>query len=245
MEAAASGGPVMYVLFLMSIIMVALAFTLLVTIRQRAVVTERFMSAVESMVRAGDLQGLAAFCRRHSQRMAAVVQQTIDFILQNQHAGMEEIREVAQAEGSRQASQLTSRVTYMADIGAIAPLVGLLGTVIGMTQSFFDLGAGKEGVQQLELSSGIYKALFTTAGGLAVAVPALMLYSWFRGKSQKLVNELEAASTHFVIQLQMLANQARPASRPSQRSSPPAQGATDPSLQVPPLGMTHRDLQGI
>jgi len=239
LELVAGGGKVMYILFLISIIMVAVAFILFITIRSRAVVTDKFMSDSEAMIRAGDLKGLSSHCRRQSQRMATIVQHTVDFILQNPAAGIEEIREIAQAEGSRQASQLTARVTYLADIGAISPLVGLLGTVIGMTKSFFDLSAGKEGVQQLELTSGISMALVTTGAGLTVAVPALMLYAFFRGKSQRLVSELEGAATHFIVSLQMLAAQSRSgAPRPPQRT-------TAEATPMPPLAMNQRDLHGI
>jgi len=241
----AAGGIVMYILLLISVVMVAVAFTLFLTIRHRAVVTDRFMSDMESALRAGDLKGLGEISRRSSQRMAIVVQQTVDFILQNPNAGMEEIREVTQTEGTRQASQLTARVSYLADIGSISPLVGLLGTVIGLTESFYDLAAGKEGVQQLELTSGISHALVNTAGGLVVAVPALMLYAYFRGKAQKLVNELEAAATHFIVHLQMLANKSRPAP-----AKAPARQQTQPrpenaAAQMTPLTLNPRDLHGI
>lgn len=239
LELVAGGGKVMYVLFLISIIMVAVAFILFITLRSRAVVTDKFMSDSEAMIRAGDLKGLSSYCRRQSQRMSTIVQHTVDFILQNPSAGIEDIREIAQAEGSRQAAQLTARVTYMADIGAIAPLVGLLGTVIGMTKSFFDLSAGKEGVQQLELTSGISMALVTTGAGLTVAVPALMLYAFFRGKSQRLVSELEGAATHFIVNLQMLASQARAGVQ-----RPPVRPAAE-AAQMPPLAMNQRDLHGI
>ncbi|MGC4016027.1 MAG: MotA/TolQ/ExbB proton channel family protein [Luteolibacter sp.] len=245
-ELLAAGGTVMYILLLISVVMVAVAFTLFLTIRHRAVVTDRFMSDMESALRAGDLKGLGEISRRNSQRMAVIVQQTVDFILQNPNAGMEEIREVAQTEGTRQASQLTARVSYLADIGSISPLVGLLGTVIGLTESFYDLAAGKEGVQQLELTSGISHALVNTAGGLVVAVPALMLYAFFRGKAQKLVNELEAAATHFIVHLQMLANKSRPAPAKAtttarQQTQPRAENAG----QMTPLTLNPRDLHGI
>jgi len=237
-----SGGPVMYILCVMSVIMAALAFALFLTIRPGAVVTDKFMEAMEAMLKNRDLKGLSEFCTRQSQRMAAIVQRTVDFVLANPQAGIEELREVAQAEGARQSSQLTGRVTYLADIGGIAPLVGLLGTVIGMTQSFFDLGAGKEGVQQLELSSGIYKALFTTAGGLAVAVPALMFYAFFRGKATKLVNDLEAAATHFLVNLQMLETRNVTVTRSESRAVS-AEPATP--VQQPAVVLTSRDLHGI
>jgi biopolymer transport protein ExbB len=241
-ELSQSGGPVMYILFLFSVVMVAMALTLLLTLRRRAVVTDRFMSSMESMVRAGDIQGLSAYSGRHSHRMAAIVQQTADFILQTPQAGMEEVRELVQTEGSRQVTQLTSRVTYLADIGAISPLVGLLGTVIGMTQAFFDLAAGKEGVQQLELTSGISHALITTAGGLVVAIPALVLYALFRGRALKLGSELETAATHFILELQMYSNRVRQAQG---RQQQPVVQQQPTAWAPPPVSMSTRDLQGI
>ena len=83
-------------------------------------------------------------------------------------------------------------------------MLGLLGTVLGMIQAFFDLSHGTEGVKQMELSSGISVALITTAAGLIIAIPTMLAYAFFRTRTQRYIGELEAASSHLVALLQTL-----------------------------------------
>src|SRR5256886_1173694 len=100
------------------------------------------------------------------------------------------------SEGTRVAASLNNRVIYLADIGMIAPLLGLLGTVFGIIHSFGALGADIGSARYVALSRGISEALVNTAAGLAIGIPAMIFYAFFRGRAQKLISELEAASTH-------------------------------------------------
>ena len=221
-----AGGLAMYPLVALSFITIALAVYCL-GIRRNRVVSDRFMDTTESLVRNRDFHGLAAYAQRSPETMARIVQRVIDFILNNPTVTVDEIRALAQSEGSRQVGRLSARVAYLADIGSIAPLMGLLGTVVGMIKTFIELSAGKEGVKQLELTSGISTALVTTAAGLIVAVPAMVLYSLFRTRVHKLAGELEAAASHFVALLQQAASPAAP-----QTSSATRHDATLPRREV-------------
>ncbi len=198
------GGPVMYPLACLSIVSATLCLLYLFTIRQNSVVSDRFMDAAEAMIRSRDLQGLTAFCRNQSECMARITQRVLDFILANPSVTLAEVREITESEGSRQASILSSRVSYLNDIGNIAPMLGLLGTVLGMIEAFLDLSQGNEGVKQMQLSSGITTALITTAAGLIIAIPSLLSYAFFRTRTQRYIGELEAASSHLVALLQTL-----------------------------------------
>lgn len=203
LEILAKGGIMMYPLGLMSVITVVLILIFLLTIRRNAIVSDYFMNNVETMIRKRDYMGLSALSHRRNECMARITQKTLDFMTANPGASIDNVREIAQAEGSHQAGLLTSRVTYLADIGAIAPMVGLLGTVFGMIEAFFQISSGAvPGVREMGLAEGVSKALIATAGGLAISIPALAFYSIFRGRVQKYVSELEAAATHFVILLQ-------------------------------------------
>jgi biopolymer transport protein ExbB len=203
LEILAKGGIMMYPLGLMSVITVLLILIFLLTIRRNAIVSDRFMNDVESMMRKRDYLGLSALSHRRNECMARVTQKTLDFMTANPGTSFENVREIAQTEGSHQAGLLTSRITYLADIGAIAPMVGLLGTVFGMIEAFFQISSGAvPGVREMGLAEGVSKALIATAGGLAISIPALAFYSIFRGRAQKYISELEAAATHFVILLQ-------------------------------------------
>lgn len=204
LEILAKGGIMMYPLGVMSVITVLLILVFLLTIRRNAIVSDRFMNTTESLIRKRDYLGLIGFCHRRNECMARVTQKTLDFITAHPDASFENVREVAQVEGAHQATMLSSRITYLADIGAIAPMVGLLGTVFGMIEAFMQISSGQvSGVREMGLAEGVYKALIATAGGLAISIPALAFYSIFRGRVQKYVAELEAAATHFIAILQV------------------------------------------
>lgn len=212
------GGPVMYPLAGLSVIAATLCLLYLFTIRQNSVVSDRFMDAAETMIRARDLQGLTNFSRRQSECMARITQRVLDFIIANPSVTLAEVREITESEGSRQSGILTGRVSYLSDIGNVAPMLGLLGTVLGMIQAFLELSQGNEGVKQMQLSSGISTALITTAAGLIIAIPTMLAYAFFRTRTQRYIGELEAASSHLVALLQTLTVRAPSTSAPQQRN---------------------------
>lgn len=192
----------MFPLGLMSVLMVILILLFLLTIRRNVIVSDRFMDAAESMIRKRDYLGLLAYSQRRNESMARLTQKTLEFMAANPSIPFDNVRDAAQTEGSRQAGILTSRITYLADIGSIAPMVGLLGTVIGMIKAFIEISQGEvQGVRQMGLAQGVSEALIATAGGLAISIISLAFYSFFRGRVQKYIGELEAAATHLVAVL--------------------------------------------
>ena len=202
LEIFVAGGVMMYPITALSVAAVVLIILYTLTIRRNAVVSDRFMNAAEAMIRKRDFLGLVAYCHRQNECMARITQKTLDFLSKNNTVSFAEVREVAQSEGSRQAGMLSQRITYLADIGSIAPMFGLLGTVLGMIKSFLNISVGAfEGVRQMKLASGVSEALITTAAGLIVGITALVFYSLFRGRVQKYIAELEAASTHLMAML--------------------------------------------
>ena len=245
LEVLAGGGPMMYVLVLLSIFGVLLIVFYLLTIRRNAVISDRFMNAAEAMIRKRDYLGLIAYCHRQNECIARITQKALDFMTKNPSASLMEVRELAQTEGSRQASMLTSRISYLADLGAIAPMVGLLGTVIGMIKSFVEIsGGGAQGVRQMELASGVSEALIATASGLAIAIPALTFYAIFRGRVHRYVSDLEAGATHLLALLNTQVDRQAPAAySPAQA---PSRNQMDYGMPVhSPLGGERPDLHGI
>lgn len=99
------------------------------------------------------------------------------------------------AEGGRIAAGALSAVDWLADIAAIAPLVGLLGTVLGMFQAFGGIASDvSAGAKPVVLAAGVSKAIVTTIFGLAVAIPSLVAYAFFRRRAAKRIAELEEAA---------------------------------------------------
>ena len=96
------------------------------------------------------------------------------------------------AEGSRIAERAFAAVDWLADIAAIAPLVGLLGTVLGMFQAFGGIATDvAAGAKPVVLAQGVSQAIVTTILGLAVAIPSLVLHAMFRRRAMKLIAKLE------------------------------------------------------
>src|SRR6201993_2783717 len=201
METLLKAGPVMIPLLLLSIFFVMLVIVYLMTIRRGAVVSHGCMATADALLRKRDYLGLLAVSNRHGEAIARVVQQVLDFTTKNPNADFEQIREIAQTEGTRVASNLNNRVTYLADIGMIAPLLGLLGTVIGIIRSFAALGGDLGTARYALLSKGVSEALINTCAGLAIGIPAMIFYAFFRGRVQRLISDLESAVTHILALL--------------------------------------------
>src|SRR5881396_62374 len=154
METLIKAGPVMIPLFLLSIFFVMLVVVYLMTIRRGAVVSSGYMATADALLRKRDYLGLLAVSNRHGEAIARVVQKTLDFMTKNPSADFAQAREIAETEGTRVATNLHNRVTYLADIATIGPLVGLFGTVIGIIRSFGALGSELGPTRYILLSKG-------------------------------------------------------------------------------------------
>src|SRR5205823_1960408 len=196
LDAIIAAGPVMYALVALSIFSVMLVITYLMTSRRGSIVSSGYMATADALLRKRDYLGLLAVSNRHGEAIARVVQKVLDFTTKNPFADFQQVREIAETEGTRVASSLNNRVTYLADIGMIAPLLGLLGTVIGIIRSFGALGADLRTARYVLLSKGISEALVNTCAGLAIGIPAMMAYAFYRGRVNRLISDLEPASTH-------------------------------------------------
>ena len=201
LDAILGAGPVMYALLALSVVSLMLVIVYFLTIRKGAVVSSGFMATADALLRKRDHLGLLAVSNRHGEAIARVVQKVLDFSTKNPNADFAQIREIAETEGTRIASSLNNRVAYLADIGTIAPLIGLLGTVFGIITSFGALSGDLGTARYALLSRGISEALINTSAGLTIGIPAMIFYALFRGRVQNLISDLEAAVTHILALL--------------------------------------------
>ncbi|MDE0825937.1 MAG: MotA/TolQ/ExbB proton channel family protein [Akkermansiaceae bacterium] len=244
LEIVSQGGIMMYPLALLSVAAVILIFLFFITIRRGTVVSDRYMRTAERLIRKRDYMGLVNYSSRRGECVARITQKSIDFATKNSDASFNEIREVAEAEGSRQAGILSQRITYLSDVGTIAPMVGLLGTVIGMIRSFLEISRGNfEGPRQMKLAAGVSEALVTTASGLVIGITAMIFYSIFRGRVQRYISELEAASTHLMALLS--AQFQRRTTQPARQPTMPPEAYDVPLSQQPaPVRQNPDDVYG-
>jgi biopolymer transport protein ExbB len=203
LEAMIAAGPVMLLLFLLSVFSVMLIIVYFFTIRPGAFVTRGYMATADALLRKRDYLGLLAVSTRHGEGIARVVQRTLDFTTKNPTADFVQAREIAETEGTRIATNLHNRVTYLADIATIGPLVGLFGTVIGIIRAFGALGSELGPTRYILLSKGISEALINTCGGLGIGITAMIFYAFFRGRAQRLVSDLESATSHLLALLSL------------------------------------------
>lgn len=191
------GGPLMWGLLVLSIVAFMAIFICSWTTRASAVLPKDMVLHVETYIRRKDYAGLIALCERDGSSFARTVNVIVLFIQRNLRANMDAVREVAAAEGTRQTNILTRQISWLSDIGSIAPMVGLLGTVLGMMDTFWQMAQGNfEGVKQMQMASGISEAMITTAGGLILAIPCMLAYVVFRNYIQKHISDMEVAVTH-------------------------------------------------
>ena len=193
-----SGGVFMVPLAALLFIGTLLVMVYFLTLRRSNVITRRFFETTDALLRKRDYLGLLALSNRHGESVAHVVQRSLDFATKNPAAGMDTIREIAEPEALRQAGALQNRISYLADVGTIAPMVGLLGTVSGMIHSFGSIAHDVATSKPMELANGVSEALVCTASGLVIGILAFAFYAYFRGRVQRLIGDLEAASTQFL-----------------------------------------------
>lgn len=224
-------GIMAYPLIALSLVAVFLLVLYTFTIRQGTVVSDAFMNSADSLIRKQDYLGLLAVCNRRNEAIARITSKTLDFATRNPTASFEEVKEVTEAEGNRQSSLLLSRIAYLGDVGAVAPMLGLLGTTLGMITTFHEI-SGKEfgGSNQLGLAQGVSEALLCTASGLVIGIPSLIGYAIYRGKANRLISEMEAATTHLMALLAVQYKRAARAVASRQGAGAPASAAESQAM---------------
>ncbi len=215
-ELVKSGGWAMIPLGALSVITVMLDIVFLFTLRRGAVLTPHFMNTADVLLKKRDYLGLLAISSRHSEAIARVVQRTLDFATKNPSTPYNVVREIAETEGGAQAASLQQRITFLADIGIISPMIGLLGTVFGIIRAFAKLGSGEVAVSRdIALASGVSEALVATASGLILGIVAMSSYAVYRNKVNSLISDMEIASTHILGLMSISFNKKRESSRMS------------------------------
>ncbi len=200
-EAWMVGGWLMWVLAGMSVIGVALCLYFLITLRLGAVVPYRLRRDLPKYLVAEDLTEARRLCEDMRSPLSSVMVATLDTVRSAPHADATLVAKVAESEGAHQASQLRGQTQWLLDIATIAPMVGLLGTVMGMLEAFGAVATDIAAAKPTLLAEGVSKAIITTIFGLMVAIPAMTFYAYFRRKVNRLVAGLEGTCAEMVALL--------------------------------------------
>lgn len=192
------GGWVMIPIAVLSLLTVYLFVERWMVLRRTKTDPHRFMETVAEYVRSGDVSGAVGYCKAHETPIARILQRGLERL----GRPIAEIREAVQAAGKHETYELEKRTDLLASAAAIAPLLGFLGTVLGMISAFQQIQALEGNVNPSVLASGIWEALVTTAAGLAVGILALFAYNFLLNRISRSVNEMERVATEFIDLLQ-------------------------------------------
>jgi len=187
------GGWPMDIIVGLSVLATCFVIFYLFTVRSGVLYPKVFLQEAEDAAEEGDIEALVAICQDSDSAAAKIVGAAAEHMGGEQRPDYMVIRDAIEDEGARQAGVLWQRIQYLQDVAVIAPMVGLLGTVLGMLQSFAGLEMEVGAVIPTQLAEGVAKALITTAGGLIVGIAAMVLYAYFRGRVAKHTAGLESA----------------------------------------------------
>jgi len=197
----AKGGYVMLPIGLCSIVALAVVIERFISLRHDRFLPRELAEEILNGLHRGQVAEVMTLCYGNDDAVARVVKAGLDQMEEDR----EEIRDVMQAVGKREASNLEQHLGILATIASISPLLGLLGTVAGMIRVFNVITV--EGVGNAQaLSGGISEALITTLAGLTVAIPTLVAHNYFARRVDAMTLELEVFSQDV---LNLLARQGR------------------------------------
>ncbi|HEO69944.1 MAG TPA: MotA/TolQ/ExbB proton channel family protein [Candidatus Hydrogenedentes bacterium] len=167
-----------------------------VALRRRAVIDPKLVATIEVYNGDTSTQRLLDLCNRSPTSLAHVVKEVLDA----RHLDVPHLREVMNAAGRVEVGRLKRGLTLLEIIAGVSPLIGLLGTVLGMFTVFNAITAHGIGDAQV-LSGGISKALITTIAGLCIGIPALAFHSWFSKRVEDLASEIQGHATRLILKL--------------------------------------------
>lgn len=193
------GGPVVVLLMLMSVVAIAIALLKLWQFHSLRLGRQGFVSGCLESLRQGDDDAVLKRLATERNPIARVMEVAVRG-RRDPDMPQELVREEVSRVATGYLDSLRSYLRGLEVVGSLAPLLGLLGTVLGMIDAFRQLeGAGSQ-VDPALLSGGIWEALLTTAVGLAVAIPAVILLNWLEGRVERFRHRMEDAVTRVFTQ---------------------------------------------
>ena len=193
----------MFVFSGLSFVMVALIMMNLMQVRRDVLLPNEFVEDFEGKLNGKDFQGAYDLARNDDSFVARVLAAGMGRLSRGYPEAMEGMQEAGEDENMA----LEHRLSYLALIGTVAPMLGLMGTVQGMIASFEKIATSPSTPKPAQLAEGISMALFTTLIGLGIAVPAMVFYTILRNRIQRLVLEIGMVSEGLMSRFSLVGKQ--------------------------------------
>jgi biopolymer transport protein ExbB len=197
-DLALAGGFMMIPIVALSLVAIYIFVERFLTINKANQDPEPFMHRVKEKVLKGDINGAKLLCSQTDSPIARMIEKGISRIgspLKNIEASIENVAKI-------EIFKLEKNLSTLATISGSAPMMGFLGTVIGMVEAFIAISQEEGSVSPKLLSSGIYTAMITTVAGLIVGIIAYLAYNFLVSRVQKVIHKMEYTSIDFVDLLQ-------------------------------------------
>ena len=194
LELASKGGWIMIVLAVLSVIAVYIFVERFLAIRSAGKDDKLFMDRIRDYMKNNDVKSAINYCRNTNTAAARMIERGISRI----GKPAAEIQTAIENTGNLEIATMEKRLPVLATIAGGAPMIGFLGTVIGMVQAFFQLASAGNNSNVTILASGIYQALVTTVAGLIVGIIALFAYNFLTSRVNRVMNKLEGKTMEFM-----------------------------------------------
>jgi biopolymer transport protein ExbB len=215
-EIVFSGGwvgiTIMVLIILCSVAALALAAEQLLTLRSSVLMPPGLRERVQQQLIAGNLKGAFQACEAQPSFLSCLLRAS----LSEAESGWSAVEKGLEDATAEQTARLMRRVEYLAVIGGIAPMLGLLGTVVGLTFAFHEVASTEGVARAADLADGIYHALVSTVGGLIVAIPSMAMYAALRNRVDQLAAETAYAALHALGPVKRILLTTRTAAAPTQ-----------------------------
>lgn len=193
-QMATKGGWLMLVLLLLSLIAIYIFGKKWWMIHQADKIDRNFMSDIRDYIHEGKVKSALMLCQRYDSPVARLVEKGIERI----GRPLQDIQTAVENTGNVEVARLEKGLPYLAMISGGAPMIGFLGTVIGMIQAFFNMSQAGNNIDITLLSNGIYTAMITTVGGLIVGILAYFGYNFLTTRISELVFKMERTTIDFM-----------------------------------------------
>ena len=193
-ELFSQGGWLMWVLLILGGFTIYIFTERFVAIIRAQKLSMHFMERIRDYIVEGKTKEAVALCRRENTPIARMVEKGIERL----GRPMSDVQNAIENVANLEVSKLEDGLPFLATIAGGAPMIGFLGTVIGMVQTFMDMSNAGGTVDLVLLSGGMYVAMVTTVGGLIVGIPAYFGYNYLVARIEKLVFRMEANSIAFM-----------------------------------------------
>ena len=189
-----NGGWLMWVLLLLGGATIFIFVERFLAIRKASVMDMNFMNRIRDYISDGKIKSAVDLCRKTNTPIARMVEKGIERL----GRPMADVQNAIENVANLEVPKLENGLPFLATIAGGAPMIGFLGTVLGMVRTFMDMSAAGGTVDMALLSGGMYVAMVTTVGGLIVGIPAYFGYNYLVARIEKLVFRMEANSIAFM-----------------------------------------------